>query len=55
MNNEIISLESNLSAQDRPAETQHHTHLIIDGSNTQNVPDHIEEDNKKLDQGSTKR
>jgi hypothetical protein len=55
MNDQTISIESNLSGQDRPAETQHHTHLIIDDSDTQNVTDHIEKDNKELDQGSTKR
>jgi hypothetical protein len=55
MNNKIISLQSNLSGQDGPAETQHHTHLIIDGSNTQNVTKHIEEDNEALEQGLTNR
>jgi hypothetical protein len=55
MNNKIISLESNLSGKDGPAETPHDMHLIIDGSNTQNVTEHIEEDNKALKQGLTNR
>jgi hypothetical protein len=55
MNDQIKSIESNLSGQDHPAETQHHTHLIIDGSSTQNVTDHIKEVNKKLNQGSINR